>query len=311
MSASVRQVNPGCVIEWLPTRWPAATIEATPAGFAVAQLPVRKNVPRTPAAARVRRMLGRPAELAPASKVRATTGPAPGMTSTSAPRSARGTGPRAARAGAVGRGRGGRRTGNGNGRERQAVPGGGVSRSSRQGSGPGGGGSCGEDGCRRGDGRRCNGRERRRRPRQQQDRGDGGEQAQSSHDGRDHHQPAPSASNDGPHGSHGIAGLGAVRAERPARPCRSLGGRRNQVRRRGSGRTGCRNASSVRRYPAKPASRLLLMSVTTSRFRPRSASVCHQDASRAISGSAARGGRRCPPTRLPCRAFAAPGGAGS
>src|SRR5450830_1322577 len=88
--ASDRDVNPGWVIEWLPTRCPPATIEATPAGFPPAQAPVRKNAPRTPAAPRVCRMLGSPAEWAPASKVRATTRPASGMTSTSAPRSAAG-----------------------------------------------------------------------------------------------------------------------------------------------------------------------------------------------------------------------------
>jgi hypothetical protein len=57
-----------------------------------AQLPVRKNVPVTPLAASADRIFGRPAELAPASNVSATTSLPPGMTVRSWPRSEGGNG---------------------------------------------------------------------------------------------------------------------------------------------------------------------------------------------------------------------------
>ena len=74
-------------IEWLPTRWPAARIACTWAGLPAAHWPVRKKVADTCRSRRVARMLGRPAEFAPASKVNATSCRLVGMTVTSCPRS--------------------------------------------------------------------------------------------------------------------------------------------------------------------------------------------------------------------------------
>src|SRR6478735_3343933 len=90
--SSPSPVNTGWVIEWLATRGPAAAICATACGLFAAQFPVRKKVPGTPRAARADRIFGSPAALAPASKVRATTRPAPGISVRSWPRRDSGSG---------------------------------------------------------------------------------------------------------------------------------------------------------------------------------------------------------------------------
>jgi len=78
-------------MEWLPSRCPSARIRSTLALFAWAQSPVRKNVALTCSVERVDRMLAKAAEFAPASKVSATSFPAPGSSSRSRPNNASGS----------------------------------------------------------------------------------------------------------------------------------------------------------------------------------------------------------------------------
>src|SRR5690606_9944571 len=101
-----RDVKWGWVVEWLPTRWPASTIDRVAAGNDSMNVPVRKKVPGTPSARSVARIDATASAFAPASKVSATTFRSVGMTSRSRPARCGGT------AGAGG-GPGGRRDGTG------------------------------------------------------------------------------------------------------------------------------------------------------------------------------------------------------
>src|SRR5262245_29458624 len=75
----------GWVALWLPRRYPRATIDCTEPGYLLAKSPVRKNVAATFSLSKVARIDGSPSQLAPASKVSATTFFEVGITSTSLP----------------------------------------------------------------------------------------------------------------------------------------------------------------------------------------------------------------------------------
>src|SRR5262249_51920261 len=85
-----RPANGGWVIEWLPIRCPAAAICFAWAGYLSTKVPVRKNVAVIRSRARVVRIEGTAAALAPASKVSATTFSLVGRRSRSRPERAGG-----------------------------------------------------------------------------------------------------------------------------------------------------------------------------------------------------------------------------
>src|SRR5690606_16270727 len=62
-----RDVKWGWVVEWLPTRWPASTIDRVAAGNDSMNVPVRKKVPGTPSARSVARIDATASAFAPAS----------------------------------------------------------------------------------------------------------------------------------------------------------------------------------------------------------------------------------------------------